>query len=646
MSRIHRLPRVVAIALGAVALTASLASPSAAQATGVIRTQVADDWTWKPSTSGWALPVSYLGWGDTISFRHDEPVAVIELPDAGGHQLHQVEFSIDVPEFVDEVRLDVSGDGQSIHSEQYQPGTTDVVLELAAPIEELTFEATPLVTGCPLTDQPYFAHLRDPILFYSTEADTDDRHFAPPDVVTHATFVVESGRSRYADGAVLDAAASLSLGFAGHQRVAVSSATATTDDPGPFGLIVEVGEREQAEITAVGAGELRITGRSDALVTQARGLNDALSALAAVRSFTVEQIDPAPRVADDQPVKVTDLPGARLFESGGRQLEVVVPLSQAAFGGPVSSYTARLGGVVSPAQPADLGGSQLSLWLGDELLEVVPVSDQGRFDIERSIERQNVDRDRALRLRFDASLEGCGQAELYHLQLDDGSWVKPTFGQGLAPGLHRFPQVAATGLRVIPGRETWELAVTAELVTIMQEASPTPLPLSVIEPGDALSNETPLLVTDPDVELQEALGAPTNPRLGRMDTGAVTIQADGRLDLPMTLQGFVGTDGADIALVESTPHDGAGGLPDAVASHGIGLLTGTSVSVGEQHDVLVAGVQQSRVTEEAVQLLPSTKEAGTPSASSSARSAFVTGLLLALAGGVVVLATHPLRRRR
>lgn len=102
------------------------------------------------------------------------------------------------------------------------------------------------------------------------EADTDDRHFAPPDVVTHATFVVESGRSRHADGAVLDAAASLSLGFAGHQRVAVSSATATTDDPGPFGLIIEVGEREQAEITAVGAGELRITGRSDALVTQAR----------------------------------------------------------------------------------------------------------------------------------------------------------------------------------------------------------------------------------------------------------------------------------------------------------------------------------------------------------------------------------------
>ena len=218
----------------------------------------------------------------------------------------------------------------------------------------------------------------------------------------------------------------------------------------------------------------------------------------------------------------------------GRQLEVVVPLSQAAFGGPVSSYTARLGGVVSPAQPADLGGSQLSLWLGDELLEVVPVSDQGRFDIERSIERQNVDRDRALRLRFDTSLEGCGQAELYHLQLDDGSWVKPTFGRGLSPGLHRFPQVAATGLRVIPGRETGELAVTAELVTIMQEASPTPLPLSVIEAADALSHETPLLGTDPDVELQEALEALTNPRLGRMDTGAVTIQADERLDLPMT----------------------------------------------------------------------------------------------------------------
>ncbi len=70
-----------------------------------------------------------------------------------------------------------------------------MVLELAAPTEELTFEATRLVTGCPVRDRPYFGHLRNPILFYSTDAHatTDARRFVPPDVVTHATFVVESG---------------------------------------------------------------------------------------------------------------------------------------------------------------------------------------------------------------------------------------------------------------------------------------------------------------------------------------------------------------------------------------------------------------------------------------------------------------------
>ncbi len=647
MRRRHRSSLFVA-ALGVASFTSPLATAAGAQEPDADRTQIADDWTWRPTPSGWALPISYLGWGSAISFRQDEPIAVIELPDGRGHRLRQVEFTVEVPDFVDDVLLDVRVDGRSIHSERYRPGTTDVVLELTGPSSDLTIEATPTLSGCPVTDQPSIARLRDPVLFYDTDVDAtaDNDSFVPPDVITQTTFIVEPGRSRYADGAVLDAAAALSLSFPGRQRVAVTSADLAGNDPGPFGLMVDVGEREQAAISALGAGTVRITGRADALVTQARGLAQALTAIGTAPTFTVDHVDPTTTSDRERSVAVGDLPGARLFESGGRQLEVVVPLSQAAFGGPVSSYTARLGGVVSPAEPADLGGSQLSLWLDDELLEIVPVSEQGRFDIERTLGGEQVGRDGSLRLRFDASLEGCGQAELYHLQLDDGSWIKPDPGQGLPPGLDRFPQVAAPGLRVLPGREVWELSLTAEMVTIMQEASTTRLALSVIDAGEVFEQTSALLVTDPDVELQEALGTPTNPRLGRLESGGVTIRSDERLELPMTVQGFVGTDGIDVALIEGRPHGGRGGLPDPIASRGIGLLTGSNVSFGEQHDVLVARVQQTRDSEETTRLLPSTSASENPSASGSARSAFVTGLLLALAGGVLVLATRPLRRRR
>lgn len=604
--------------------------------------RIGDDWRWRPHRDGWLLPLDFLGWGRNVSFRPADPTALIDLPIGGDGRPRiptAVEFDLVAADFVDEVDVTVLLGSREIHSSTHDGGSRSRIrIPVAvASGDQLTIATEAhLPPGCGVGERAWYAQLIEPTLAFAEDR-SPAAHLSDP--VTVIRIGVENGRSTHADEAALKAASVLAEHLVGHQRVEVTELS-DLDAPGsPFMIKVAVLEREQTGIRLNGR-TIEILGRTDELVLQAHGLAEALGTLTSGELVRVESAAASQPFTAETRRPVTEIPGARLADYGARHLEVGLPLAPSEFGYPVAEFDIRLGGVVSPASPADLGGSQLSLWLDNELVEVVPVDEHGRFDLEHTLQGDLVGRQGDLRLEFDAALDECGQVDLYHLQIDPGSWVLGSAGQPLPPSLGRFPQVATEGWEVQPGRQPWELGAAADLLVLFQEESGRTVDITVGEtPGG-----TPLLVVNPDVETQEQLGAPMNARLGRLDTGEARLQSDARLAIPFGLQGFESPDGRDVLMLESNEL-ARGGIPDAVAEHGLRPFAAAAVTLSDKGVIAVSGVQQSRGVEPS--LLPTRAESSHEQPRSAGSNFFAGLVIAALGGGIWLLYSklrHPLPR--
>ena len=181
-----------------------------------------------------------------------------------------------------------------------------------------------------------------------------------------------------------------------------------------------------------------------------------------------EIVDPTDLLAQRS---LRDVGVRRLSTSGSRVLQLPINLPQAAFGEPVDEIRVRLGGV-AVASGTTGRDPILTLWLNDDLQDVIEYDASGRFDLEFVIGADQIGRDNQLVVRSELPLECGDELPNHELTLDAASWVDADPGQSLPMSLDRFPQVAVGHLSVATGPTEEELALAMTMVGVLQASSP------------------------------------------------------------------------------------------------------------------------------------------------------------------------------
>lgn len=649
-SNVGWFPMLVALLVMA-ELVAGTPALGAEEQLGVTLTTIDDDWIWFPTAAGWALPAEYLGSSATVSFGSVTPV--VTVPIASGidqrgdrHPLTQIELVVDIADFVAEATVTIRLD----ETELYQvvlSGSSTTPLQLPVPPgvhEQLEIEIVgDLADGCEVGPQSSIAEITNLTFFYAeepTEAATPGR----PDVITAVDIGVKTDYSSAVSSAVLQATATVSHEYPGDQRIAVHATESRASSNSPFVLGLDILEGSESGVRRAD-GRLSIEGEGEELVLQSRGLLDALAVLDRTDEFraassSAQSVPVQSAALQSGPLSAEAIVGAQLVDGGGRRLQATIPLRQTAFNGPVERFDLNLHGVASPTSSSG-GATQLSIWLGDSLIQTVTTDESGRFAAEFSVDAAQAGRSGEVRLEF-ATSESCGRSLLYHLQIDPDSTVHPIPGQSLDVGLQRFPQVAAPSLRVLPGNQPWELSIAADTLALLQEGSDHRLEPETSNPDDALLAGPPLLLVNPNPDFQDALCSPIEQRLGQLDVGRSLAPPNGSHEITFAIQAFVSEAGTDVLMVEANRIDQPGGLPDVLARDGVTTLTGSLLTVDAGGDIIAVAASTEDHAEHSP--APSTIAASS-SGLSTAGSSFTRGLLMSFIAGGLFFALRGIRRR-
>lgn len=341
------------------------------------------------------------------------------------------------------------------------------------------------------------------------------------------------------------------------RRVVVEESAATGSDV-PGGVL---------ELTPGGA--LLITGDQQTLNAAAWALADpALSLVSAARLAGVSATpDWRPAVGrtplSDLGIGLIDL---RVI---GRQ-DVVIPINQAAFGGPISSLEIDLLTTLTPLPPGATGAVAVS-WNG-EPRGSVPMSARTELPLSLTIEAADLQRSNELGLSvtFFPAGRDCRSTPLpARVQIDPRtSTVVPTYGDSVLPGFERFPQVLGPTVPLALGAAAppAELIVQAgDLVAGLAALTPQQLAVDLVNvddmPGQAASG---LVVGASDGQLA-VLGSPftENQILLARDPLALADAADPE---PLAVGVAYQVGNRDLAVFLPEPNSGGGPASQAAAA--------------------------------------------------------------------------------
>lgn len=640
-------------------LTLSSGAPAAVAAdedpAPPLRTEIRSDWAFAPVDGGWALPLEHLGWGPALVATTAEPTIIVEIPQVAGLLASRFEGALELSDHVVSAEVRVLAQGEELSVLALEGGErVDLVVDLPPDTTELSIEvdaASP--SECALHERADLARVRDgALLFSGTPTVATALSEVLPIALGAVEFVVPPESSPGVDQAVVAIGARLAARYPGSLQVVV------TDHPSsgalrPFLLAIEVDESPETGLELTPQGRLRISGVGTELQRQLDALDGDLLTLAATTSVTVAPDGEGPKTGvtvdrRSEEVPLSDVPGASLATSEARHLVVGVELRQAFFGGAVGSYTVRLGGLATPPPGEASGDVQLALRIDDELIDVVPVGRDGRFDTQFDIKSDQVGPTNLVQLTLDG-VEACASSSRYAIQIDRGSWVRADVGEALPPGFDRFPQAAGEGLAVYPGRGLAQLATAAQIVGMLQDESPQPIETLVVDRSELLSVEMPAVVVGPDAELLLDLGAPVSKEAGEITSGDTHVVGADGLEGTSTLQAFTAaTSGSDVIVVDLAPRVSAegvepAGLPVQLAELGWSSLHGQVVQLDA--DGAPRGVDIDAVTpSESAGALAPLAPLDAPRQESPRRS-FVDGLVIALGASLVVMAGLRLSRR-
>lgn len=648
MRRLER--RLMVGLLGPVVAIVSIASPVRADETAAgeapaapTRSEIGVEWASTSVEGLWALPLEYLGYGPALVATAAEPSVTLPVPPVAGMAPRRFETVVELADHVEGAEVRVVATGETLNSLMLAAGERqDLVVELPLGTAELTLLVTPTEGGtCPVPDRADLARFRDGAVWY------EGRPAAPssladvlPVAVGVTRFVVPAESSPGIDAAVLDLTSRLAARYPGAQQVEVRAETEPVGPLGPFGLTVVVDESPQAGVSLVD-GALVLSGTGTELTAQLAAVDGDVLALADTDRvvLTGDAVSPSEDHRGRR-VPFGDVPGAVLAANGARHLEVGAELSQASFGGSVDSYRLRLGGLATPP-PGHGDDVQLALRIDGELIDVIPVAENGRFDTQFNIAGEQVGATNFVQLTLDG-VEACESATRFAVQIDRGSWVEASPGDGALGGFARFPQAGRGTVAVFPGRGLSQLTAAAELVAMLQEATPNRLVVEVVDRSEAAITDRPLLAVGADVELLGQLDAPLQGEAGYLDTTGTQLRAADGLGEHVTLQAFASAEGVDVVAVDLAEGSDDPGLPATFVAAGWSALGGHLVQLDDSGRPTVLDLGPP-TTDRAAELAP-LADIATDSGPSPRRH-FLDGLGIALAMSLAMMVAFRLVRR-
>ncbi len=358
----------------------------------------------------------------------------------------------------------------------------------------------------------------------------------------------------------------------------------------PFERVVTVTESDEPGarldlVTGPDGSRLSLTAGGELLAETAARLSDPEIGLLTSATSTVDPtVDADPDDADEaDPAEgddlltsrdLVDLGVDRLDDAGRPSLEVAIPLPQSAFGQAVAALSLDLDGFAS--DPSSERRPNVTVWLGDRLLSVVDVADDGSFGVSVAIDGVRLGRDNTVFVRSEVP-DVCGTSVIGHrLVIDGGSSVDAADGQSLPPSLDRFPQVALgpdmDGLRVAVGDSVTEQQVAATIVAALQASSPLPLGSDATTLDDATSGNTPALVVVDEGGSADAVDLLATSAIGGL-TSADGVFAPGLSTIVATTD----ETGGDLLVVELADDDATRSLLDGLRTPGWSAFAGRVV---------------------------------------------------------------------
>jgi hypothetical protein len=344
--------------------------------------------------------------------------------------------------------------------------------------------------------------------------------FLPP-VLTQVDLVLPSVYSSQQAEAALRLAANVALQY-GTQEPAVDVHVGEVPGrvPSPFRRTIELvqGEAGVAVTTTAAGTVLTVSGDGASLAQQVDLLTSQLDRLAVASSAAVMLSQPVDQELVRGRRTVAALGFGNLQGTGVGRVELAVPFSQAALGGPTSSIVAHLLGTTTPVP--DGASASLSVVFNDVILSSQALDASGAFDVRTELPDGLLRRDNDVVLRVDYTPPGglCDPgAQQMTVQLDPSSLISGSPGTSLPDGFERFPQAFLPTFTVALGTlDGASLSVATDLVVALQRTSARLLRPEVHPWAAAVSSPAPtLFVGQENVDFDAALQPPLQLLAGR-----------------------------------------------------------------------------------------------------------------------------------
>lgn len=343
-------------------------------------------------------------------------------------------------------------------------------------------------------------------------------------------------------------------------------------------------------------GALVVTGTSDSLAAATFALADP--ALSLVQDGRLDHVAGTP---DWNPAAATtslaELGAGALSMSGVGRVTSTIAIGQPAFGQPLSALQISLLGVVTPLPPGASGRVDF-IWNGN-LIGSVGMSQSTTLSQQLSIPAEQLNRDNELTVAMSyVPPSGVCTPRPLAARLDidaQRSTVIASYGDSMAPGFQRFPQVLGAGIPIALGplgQPSALLQQAGDLVAALASSTPEQLTVSLMTSSAFEEGGMPGLLLGAGPEDTAALGAPfTGDEITQVREPDPIFTA--ALPGPLALAQAFSHDGRDVVLLGPIPPDAASAsgqaaleLTDELAEHLAvtpgrwTLLSGQVVSMG------------------------------------------------------------------
>ncbi|MDO9484445.1 MAG: hypothetical protein Q7K25_00060 [Actinomycetota bacterium] len=308
------------------------------------------------------------------------------------------------------------------------------------------------------------------------------------------------------------------------------------------------------------AGALYLTGAPTALAGTAFALADP--ALSLFEGRRLEHVSGTP---DWDPAtgktSLLDLGASAISMSGVGQLQSVVAVNQPAFGQSLSSLQISLAGVITPL-PEGAAGRVDFLWNGT-LIDSIGMSDDTQLSPVLSISSEQLNRDNQLTIDFSyvpASGRCTPQPLAARLDFDTKqSFVIPSFGDSVAPGFQRFPQVLGSTVPIAlgsAGTPSSLLQQAGDVIAALQSSTTQQLAVNLMSAAEFDSATVAGLLVGAGAAETESLGAPLT-ITDLISVGDPAPRFSAALPGPLALAQAFSSGKRDVAILGPIPTDPA-----------------------------------------------------------------------------------------